>query len=257
MLRPCRSFFTSTCSVAARFAAVALFACFLCCVLPGNALCKDFIVTNNWPPFINQETGGGLQLNKVMAVLQESGWADRVEIHFMPWSRCEKMVQQGAALGSFPYVQTEERSAFSMFSDPLYQAHTRFFYRNDRLPGFVYESLESLKPFTVGGVRGYYYEHIFKDENLNYIPSYTEKESFKRLYVGITDVTPMDVDVGWNIISTMYPEEQHLFSSTKNDFSKEIHRMMVSRRHVKGERFLEDFNNALKRINTKSQTARH
>ena len=87
-------------------------------------------------------------------VAREMGVTFRID--FLPWKRCELMVEKGHAWAAVPYVRTPEREEKFYFSDRLYAVAVKLFYYGLDLEKiqFDYCGPGDLKGYSVGGVIG-------------------------------------------------------------------------------------------------------
>ncbi|GAB3242193.1 substrate-binding periplasmic protein [Chitinimonas naiadis] len=91
------------------------------------------------------------------AALAESGY--RVEITLLPWTRCQREVQDGLRFQLAMGVQySEERARLYRLSAPYLRFQPAYFYRRDRFPqGLDIQHLSQLGSYRVCGLLGYNY----------------------------------------------------------------------------------------------------
>ncbi len=113
-----------------------------------------------------------------------------------------------------------------------------------------FSDLDDLKSFLIGGVRGYYYEAMFKKAGLAVDYSENEDDSFKKLFYGRVDIVPVNELVGWKIINKLFPDKTDIFSTAGTALDeKELH-LMVSKKYPGAATLLERFNKGLETIKT-------
>lgn len=79
---------------------------------------------NGYPPF----AGEGLPEGGLATAIVRAAYAARdipVEIAFLPWRRGYRMTGEGEFDGTFPYVETAERKAKFLYSDPIFVIRER------------------------------------------------------------------------------------------------------------------------------------
>ncbi|MDX2512898.1 MAG: hypothetical protein QNK25_12690, partial [Desulfobacterales bacterium] len=129
---------------------------------------------------------------------------------------------------------------------------TVFFYNNRKHKNpIVFKKLGELKPYSIVGVLGYFYEETFKKEllDVNYVP--TEKKALELIHYKRYDLLPLSNFVGWNLIKTIYPSESHTFSTCKTPLSQDTLHLMVSKQYPDSQNLIDIFNAALIRIKRK------
>lgn len=216
--------------------------------------CKDIqltLCTGEWQPYTSEEMANyGLFTEIVSAVFKEMGVSP--QYRFYPWRRCFMNVKNGYVFGAFPYSITEEREKDVLYSESIISSQNMLFYRVDKFPqGIVYNRLEDLKPYILGGVLGYYYEEIFKQANLTVSYLQTEEKILKLLYKNRIDFMPMNEQVGWHLIRKMYPQEIGEFATIPTPLSSGGLHLIVSKQYPDAEKLLKQFNTALRIVKNK------
>lgn len=205
------------------------------------------IVTSELPPYTSAEP----QNSFLSALLQEVGKEMGVnfEFRFMPWARCEQAVDSLQAWATMPYVPTPEREKKFLFSAPLYAKRTMLFHYSEEPPTLpqTFTDLSELRPYKVGGVRGYYYKSVFAQAGVRLSLASSDEQGFRMLRAGRVDLMPALEVVGWDIIRHMFPlEEQANFHVMETPLNIGHNYLMTSRRYPQAEQLLERFNHALR-----------
>lgn len=225
---------------------IVLVTVFVTSVAPSNAQ-SIRLATGEWIPFTseNMEHYGKFS-ERVSIVLKEMGVS--FGYVFYPWNRCYDSVLKGKVWAAFPYSFTAERAEKVWFTDALSCSKTVFFYyQNPKTPEkFIYDSLEDLKRYKLGGVRGYFYESLFNKAGLSV--DYVNKEigALEKLKLLRVDLVPVNDMVGWNLIYANFPEEIQNFRVVDKPLSVSPLRLIVSKDYPGSEALLERFNMALK-----------
>lgn len=224
------------------------------CLSPLQGHSKNLqltLATGEWQPYTSKEmTNYGIFTEIISAVFDEMGVDP--QYRFYPWRRCFLNVKNGDNFGAFPYSITEERRKDVFFSESVVPSQNLLFYRIDKFPqGIVYEHLEDLQKYHLGGVMGYFYEEIFKKENLTVSYISTEEKMLKVLYNKRIDFMPMNGQVGWHLIRKQYPEEIEKFATLPKPLSSEGLHLIISKKYPDAEKLLKQFNKALQIVKNK------
>ena len=87
------------------------------------------LVTGEWEPYTSQKIDGNGFITEIVASAFKEMDVD-YEIQFYHWEKCLEMVESGEAFGSFPFIYSENKAENFLFSNPIYNIQTRFFYYN-------------------------------------------------------------------------------------------------------------------------------
>ncbi len=205
------------------------------------------LVSGEWPPYVSASLPGfGPAAEIVREAFAATG--HEVVIEFMPWKRCELMLDKGQAFAAFPYTGNDERRAVYDFSLPLFEGRDTFFYLRERLPGFAYDTLESLRPYLVGGAIGYHYEPAFTAAGLRVDYSSDIRYAFRKLLAGRVDVVIEEENVGRCILREMYPAELTRVATSATPFTTGTDHLMISRGYPGAARLSADFDAGLERL---------
>jgi polar amino acid transport system substrate-binding protein len=206
------------------------------------------LVTGEWAPYTSETMEGyGAFTEIVSVVFEEMGVTPRYV--FYPWERAENEVREGRAFAAFPYMLTEERQQEFDFSGPALMTSSVFFYMTEKYPdGLVYEELEDLQGYKVGGVLGNWYEAPFKDAGLTVDWVSAEEQNFEKLYQGRIDILSAETLVGWTTVRTMYPDAVDEFATAEKPLNESPLHLMVSRNYPGAEDLLGQFDAALQAV---------
>jgi polar amino acid transport system substrate-binding protein len=209
------------------------------------------IVTGEWEPYTGSKMENlGFFSEIAAAVFKEAGIP--VKIEFYPWLRCEKLVQDGTAFATFPYIVTDERLATYKFTDPVANSTGRFFYVKGTLAKEpTWKTWADLKGFTIGVPLGYWCEKPMKDAGLSVQDVSNDETNFKMLQAGRVQMIVCDELVGWQIIKRLFPKEVDKFAVVTQPLNDSELRLMVGPKYPKSTELLAEFNAALKRIKDK------
>lgn len=233
-----------------RFFFVPLISVFMLLVSQQVCAEKIVLVTGEYSPYTSEKLeGGGFFTKLVTAVLNEMG--KDFEYRFYPWRRCENNVEAGIAWAAFPYVENEDRLKTFIFSDEVIEVGSKFFYYGDKMKTVTWKKLSDLKPYTLGGVMGYWYEAEFKKQGLTIDYSVKEISGLKKLKAGRIDLFPSDELVAWTLIKQEFSGIQSRFGTIDNNINATSLRLMVNKSTPESKQLLNEFNTALKIIKKK------
>lgn len=212
---------------------------------------KVILVIGEWEPFTSENLEGyGFFTEIVTAAFEQAGVP--IEYRFYPWKRCEEMVHNGEAWGTFPYAYTEERTAIYNYSDKVFPDSTVMFYRKDNskidLNAIDVARLETLKPYTIGGITGYSYEKPFNDAGLMVDWASGEEDGIHKLAKGRIDFYPQNDAAGWALLRKLYPDEINNFAILEKPLFQNDFYIISSKQYPDGDKILQSFNKGLNEI---------
>ncbi len=185
------------------------------------------LVVGEWAPYVSADLDGYgpavALVRRAFALVGES-----VEIEFYPWTRCESMVEQGAAFATFPYVATEARTRFARFVGPLFISEQRFFFRKSRVPEFVYSDDDSLQGYSIAGTTGYAFVEVLNARGFALDISPHEESAFRKLIAGRVDLTVAETRTGWHLLHQLAPDDATSYSASVRPFLVSTYWLMVS-----------------------------
>lgn len=228
--------------------ALLLAVCILGSVSSADANPTLVIVTGEIPPAISQNADQSFLTAVFHTIEPEMGV--RFKFKFLPWKRCEDAVSNLTAWGAIPYVSTPERQKKYAFSDRLYKSASKLFgYSADGSETLsTYSALKDLKPYLVGGVRGYWYEHLFHEAGVTLFLVTDEHQNIKKLYRERIDLAPLDETAGWYMINKLFPMDRDRFFTLAPPLSTQDAFLITSKQYPETQALLDRFNRSLKRI---------
>ena len=207
------------------------------------------IVTGELSPF----TSANPEESYLTEVLQEVGKEMGVTftIKFLPWKRCVQQVDRLQAWGAFPYTRISEREKKYFFSDRLYFIEDKFFYysQDGKKRDIPYADLQDLKPYSIGGIRGYYYVKDLENAGLHLELVTDEEQNPKKLAAGRVDFIITNETVGWYLIKKLFPpEEVKNFGTLEKPYVVSHSCLMTSKSYPNTQKLLTRFNAALNKV---------
>lgn len=227
---------------------ILLSACVLGMVSIGRTETTLVIVTGEIPPTISAQPDQSFLTAVFQAIEQEMGV--KFVFQFRPWKRCERAVEELKAWGTIPYIRTSEREKKFDFSDRLYSNAVKFFgySAGGTKKTMFYTELSDLKPYKVGGVRGYWYENVFREAGIDLELVSNEAQNVKKLKNGRIDLAPFDETPGWYMIKGLFPEDWEKFFTLEKPLTVVDCYLMTAKQSPETQHLLNQFNVALKTI---------
>ncbi len=213
-------------------------------VLSGAASAELLRVTGSlWSPYVDNELpNGGLAADLVRTALTRAGY--EVEASAEPWSRA----YEGAAIGVYDVVaaiwQNEARGEELIFSNPYLLNDIIFMSRQGVLGN--YRTLDDLKGYRIGVVRGYAYDEAFDSHpDLQRVANSNLIQNLLLLRQGRLEVVVGDK---WSIlheISLFMPEDIGRFVALPKPLARRALRLGVSRHNPHARQIVAAFDKAI------------
>lgn len=214
-------------------------------LLPAKVGADPFILTTSeYKPFSSQE--GGLAMDIIRAALDAVG--AEPEFVFRPWKRGELGVLKGDFVGTFPYSANAQRLAQFAFTDSLLRSNAVFFMRKEQMPGWDYDGVASLKPYTVACVPGYFYNDIFDKHGVRCQPVDRTRNAFRMLLKGRVDFVVESEAVGWMELDQLGPDARDQVRAAPTPIRTGVSAIMTAKSSPRAAEFRKRFNRGLKAI---------
>ncbi len=205
------------------------------------------LATGEWPPYTSAGMEGGGVVSKIIdRVFERMGI--EYELVFYPWPRCYEAVVHGRVWGAFPHARTLEREQAVRFSAPILPSASSLFYYGRTPSEFRFQKIEDLGAYRVGGVRGYYYEALFKTAGvtLDYVDN--PEQGFGKLVLGRNDLFVANELVGWYLIQRAFPDKSKNFGTLNRSLGRHGLHIIVNRSDPVSQTLLTRFNDALAEV---------
>ncbi len=216
---------------------------------------RILIVTGEYPPYVSEELKNQGFLAEIIENTLKNCDFD-YEIKFYPWARCREMVKKGLAWASFPYSDSETNKETYLFSDKIYSAEHRFYYRADNKKFLQntqqFDSISDFTGFVFGGANGYWYGSRKDIMKLGVKAEWAKDTDalLKMLYAGRIDFMIEDEMVCEDAIHRLFPEDADAFATLGTEAKQMDYYLLASKNYPNSGKLLEQFNEEL--IQTKS-----
>jgi len=171
-----------------------------------NANAQEKVVTLaslDWEPYIGSKiANNGYCAQIAVEAFKRSGYT--VKIAYLPWERAVRESEAGNYDGLFPEYFDDSRKAKFVYSESFPGGPVGLMKRKDKVIKF--KTLQDLKPYTIGVVRGYINTAEFDAASyLKKTQSEGDDVNIKNLYNKQLDLIFIDQYVAQYIIKTQYP----------------------------------------------------
>ena len=200
-----------------------------------------------WPPYYSQYLDNyGIVPHIVKAVYERIGRTP--QFNFQAWAAALKEAQEGKYDALCNEYFSEERAKKFYFSDPYMESEIVFFKRKGE--DITWSTLESLKPYRIGVVRGYINSEEFDAADfLKKREARSDLLNIKSLLLKQTDLIVMDKLVAFQVNDTkLFGHEKNAIEPlTPPLFVQKLH-MLFSKVNPESEKRVKEFNKGLKEI---------
>ena len=205
---------------------------------------KIELATIEYPPYYGKNLENqGFITEIIVTAFERSG--HEVTTKFMPWKRAFEGTKAGKHTGVYTMWYRADREEWFAFSDPLPANEVGFMKRTDA--AIEFESLQGLKPYKIGVVRGYSNPKGFDEAALTTEEVAEDKLNISKLLRKRVDLVLIDEITGQHIINTQHADrkdELEWLTSVQVD----PQHVAFSKKHPNYEAQLTAFNSGLKAI---------
>ncbi len=165
---------------------------------------------------------------------------------FLPWGRAEHNVRTGTVSGSIVWMKTPEREKFAWFSKPVISlGEVLYSRRESQLSWQEFSDLYGLRlAIPLGSTLGVWLEHEGSDK-IEFIRAKDIKHSLLLLLKKRVDGFPYNKMVADYVLRTEFPLEKNQLTHSDKIISKNIYRLMLSKKIPSNKNFLIKFNKGL------------
>jgi polar amino acid transport system substrate-binding protein len=222
----------------------------LCFSLPAHADPPPItLATLNWQPYASEELdGGGFTTEIVRLAFKKAGY--QTEVTYMPWIRVLAEVKKGVFDAMYPAYYSDSRSRDYALSAPIANGPLVLCKRSDR--PLKYRSLEDLRPYIVGVVRGYVNTAAF--DAADFIAKKivnSDKQNLLKVLTGRIDLAVIDMYTAQHIIDTAIPQARGKLDFMMPPLDIKPLYVGFSKSRPGYHKRLEAFNQALKELSNK------
>lgn len=207
--------------------------------------------TGEWPPYTSEKLPEYGFVTKIVTAACNAGGI-KPEYHFYPWARAEMLTDSCEVVAAFPYVITEEKKKEYIFSDPLFYGVNYFLYY-DKNPTTTepvrYETIEDLKGYKIGLIRGATFETALKKAGLTIEPTTQIEQSIRKLVHGRIDFYLTEQLVISDVVKRLFPNKVENFKTLPKPYGDKLpNALLVSNKCPGAENIITKFNVGLEMI---------
>jgi polar amino acid transport system substrate-binding protein len=200
------------------------------------------IVATEFPPYYGKDLeNNGFFTEIVREAFKRSGYD--VEIKFLPWKRAMQGTVSGRYDGLYSVWRRPEREEWSVFSDDLPANELGFYKRKSDKISF--DSLDDLKSYTIGLVRGYAVPPGFDEAGLKTFLGDNDEMNLRKLYRGRVDLVLIDRIMAQYIIDKKLPEAASELEWLDPAIHVDTQHLVISKKTPDHDAILADFNKGL------------
>lgn len=209
-------------------------------------------LTGEHPPFSSSTMPQkGLATEIVMSICADAKLTCKIE--FLPWLRCEYLVETGKAFAAFPYGYTKERGKKFLYSDSLYfliDTHLFFKSNNFKFPSKI--SFQEIKNagIRVGTLRGNLYVTDFIKHGIKYEESNDHNSLILKLINNRIDaIVEVKQVLRYEMKKFEKTDTQSIKSSEITDYPVSSPSMLiVSKKYENSQNLLKKINYSLNKL---------
>ena len=219
----------------------------LCIGTTGVAEEKSIsLATLEWEPYVGKKLKHyGFTSEIVAEAFKRTGY--KVKVTFMPWARVLQEVRKGKYDAAYPAYYSDERAKMYALSNPFAEGPLVFYKRKEAVISF--RSLQDLKPYRIGVVRGYVNSPEF--DAADYLTkdiANSDEINLKKLLKGRLDLVVIDKFTSQSILNKIIPEGRDVLECLKPHLQVKPLYLAVSRKVEGYQHIVKDFNYGLKQI---------
>jgi polar amino acid transport system substrate-binding protein len=226
-----------------------ILSCALIGLMPPNIVATTkqvMLATTEYPPYYGELLPDqGVITEIIREAFKHAGY--EVKIKFLPWKRALEMTRQGEFNALFTAWYREDREQWFGFSDPLPIANEIGFYKRKDCK-ISYRTIEDLRPYKIGIVRGYSNPAEFDKAKLDTEEVTEDRLNIQKLAVGRIDLALIDKIIGQHIIDTELPESAQKLDWLDPPLKIDDQYLMFSKKFDDYREKIADFNRGLHQI---------
>lgn len=223
---------------------ISIFLVFLCSNLMAAETIK--LASLEWEPYIGPKMpDGGYVAEIVNEAFKKNG--KTAQIDYLPWARAVKMAKDGDYAGYLPEYYSEDLKKDFILSAPFPGGPLGFFKKKSSK--ITFKTLEDLKPYSIGVVRGYVNTAEF--DAASYLKKDEAKDdltNLKKLIAGRIELIVCDKYVGEHLLKTELKESAGEVEFIEPGLENKDLYLCISKALPNGQKIMDEFNAAIKQM---------
>ena len=205
------------------------------------------LATTEWAPFVGKKLkNNGFTTDIIKHAFKAVGYDIKIKI--IPWKRVLSQVKKGKYDAGYPAYDSADRRKVYNYSETFGSGPIVMFKRKDR--DITWNSLDDLKKFNVGVVRGYVNEKKFDaDTTIKKTIVNKDHQLLKMLHKGKIDFACMDKAAGIHLLNTdkkLIPVKDDITFVNNPLIDHKL--FLIFSKSSKSDQKLKDFNEGIKKI---------
>ena len=202
--------------------------------------------TVNWQPYFAESLeNGGVMTEITTEAFKRTGWD--YNLKFMNWNRAMGLAEKGKLDGVQGAYYNDERAKIFMYTDEITSANIVIFQKKGA--GISYNSLEDLKGYTFGILRGWAYpEDFVKAEYLEKEETDKPEANILKLLKGRVDLIVGDKLVTQDFANEYYPDQADRIEALEPPLEEKPLHVIVTKKLPNHADIVRDFNKGLKML---------
>lgn len=201
------------------------------------------LATLEWEPYIGPHLPGkGYVAEVVNKALKGAGY--EVQLDFYPWARAIHLAENGSIDGYVPEYYSDSLDEHFYISDPFPGGDLVFFKRTT--DSISYKTLQDLKPYVIGVVRGYVNTEEFDNASYLQIEEVMgDQQNFQKLLQKRIDLVVADRNVGLWLLKKKFPKHTDRIDIVDLPLDTKTLHLCISKSIPDGQEIIRAFNDAL------------
>ncbi len=212
------------------------------------------IATNHYPPFVYKDfPEKGFFSQIINDCFKEMGF--NVKYIYVPWTRCEYMVEYGQIFAAMPFTSTVTRNPYAMFSENVMDENSQKVISLKKISDKSSVKISDLSGKKIGAISGYYYIDWLDKNKISYDLTYGDDLAVRKLFENRYEAVIVNIFYAMEEVNKNYSERKLEIKIYDIPELYVSYSLMVSKKFPGSSAILNDFNYELKKYKKSKQYA--